>query len=675
MNPLIEFPKTPHQTLAFEQIKPAHFMPAATHWMEVAKQRQEAIVSNPEAPNFNNTMEALEFAGVELGVVTSCFFNLNSAETSEEIQAIARDLSPMLTKFSNETLLNEGLFLRIKAVWESRDSEQLSSEQHRLLKETYEGFVRNGALLKGDDRDSLQSISETLSRAGLQFGENVLKETQSFEYTTTDRDLLEGLPEGVITAAAAAAQEKGLEGYWMGLDMPTYISVLKYAERRELREHYYRSYASRAAKDNEYNNEEVIKTLVNQRLAKAKLLGFESHAALTLSKRMAGTPQTVLSFLEDLKKLAKPAALKDIEDVEAFAQKHGANTPLQPWDFSFWSERLKKATLSLDDAILKPYFKLEHVLEGAFEVAGRLFGLRFEKNPSISVYHKDVDAYEVFDKNGAFLSVFYTDFFPRPGKRAGAWMTSYRSMYQMEGTTVRPHISIVCNFTKPTASQPALLTFNEVTTLFHEFGHALHGMMAQGTYPSLTGTSVYWDFVELPSQIMENWCYQPEALKLFARHYETGEVLPPEYIERIVQSQQFMEGYATLRQLNFGFLDMAWHNATAPFEGTVEHFESQATAETQLFDKVEGTLSSTAFSHIFQGGYSAGYYSYKWAEVLDADAFERFEEEGIFSSKVAEDFAVILSSGGTVAPDALFETFRGRAPKVDALLRRAGISK
>lgn len=675
MNPLIEFPKTPHQTLAFEQIKPAHFMPAATHWMEVAKQRQEAIVSNPEAPNFNNTMEALEFAGVELGVVTSCFFNLNSAETSEEIQTIARDLSPMLTKFSNETLLNEGLFLRIKAVWESRDSEQLNSEQLRLLKETYEGFVRNGALLKGADRDALQSISETLSRAGLQFGENVLKETQSFEYTTTDSDLLEGLPEGVITAAAAAAQEKGLEGYWMGLDMPTYISVLKYAERRELREHYYRSYASRAAKDNEYNNEEVIKTLVNQRLAKAKLLGFESHAALTLSKRMAGTPQTVLSFLEDLKKLAKPAALKDIEDVEAFAQKHGANTPLQPWDFSFWSERLKKATLSLDDAILKPYFKLEHVLEGAFEVAGRLFGLRFEKNPNISVYHKDVDAYDVFDKNGAFLSVFYTDFFPRSGKRAGAWMTSYRSMYQKEGTTVRPHISIVCNFTKPTASQPALLTFNEVTTLFHEFGHALHGMMAQGTYPSLTGTSVYWDFVELPSQIMENWCYQPEALKLFARHYETGEVLPSEYIERIVQSQQFMEGYATLRQLNFGFLDMAWHNATAPFEGTVEHFESQATAETQLFDKVEGTLSSTAFSHIFQGGYSAGYYSYKWAEVLDADAFERFEEEGIFSSKVAEDFAVILSSGGTVAPDALFETFRGRAPKVDALLRRAGIAK
>ena len=675
MNPLIEFPKTPHQTLAFEQIKPAHFMPAAKHWMEVAKQRQEAIVSNPEAPNFNNTMEALEFAGVELGVVTSCFFNLNSAETSEEIQAIARDLSPMLTKFSNETLLNEGLFLRIKAVWESRDSEQLNSEQLRLLKETYEGFVRNGALLKGADRDALQSISETLSRAGLQFGENVLKETQSFEYTTTDSDLLEGLPEGVITAAAAAAQEKGLEGYWMGLDMPTYISVLKYAERRELREHYYRSYASRAAKDNEYNNEEVIKTLVNQRLAKAKLLGFESHAALTLSKRMAGTPQTVLSFLEDLKKLAKPAALKDIQDVEAFAQKHSANTPLQPWDFSFWSERLKKATLSLDDAILKPYFKLEHVLEGAFEVAGRLFGLRFEKNPSISVYHKDVDAYEVFDKNGAFLSVFYTDFFPRSGKRAGAWMTSYRSMYQKEGTTVRPHISIVCNFTKPTASQPALLTFNEVTTLFHEFGHALHGMMAQGTYPSLTGTSVYWDFVELPSQIMENWCYQPEALKLFARHYETGEVLPSEYIERIVQSQQFMEGYATLRQLNFGFLDMAWHNATAPFEGTVEHFESQATAETQLFDKVEGTLSSTAFSHIFQGGYSAGYYSYKWAEVLDADAFERFEEEGIFSSKVAEDFAVILSSGGTVAPDALFETFRGRAPKVDALLRRAGIAK
>ena len=674
MNPLIDFPQSVHQTLAFDQIVPEHFMPAATHWMKIARERQDAIVSNPAKPTFENTLEALEFCGTELGMVTSCFFNLNSAETNEEIQSIARELSPMLTKFSNETLLNEGLFLRIKAVWEQRDTETLTAEQQRLLKETYEGFVRNGALLQGEDRVALQTISETLSRAGLRFGENVLKETQSFEYTTTDVAELQGLPEGVIAAAAEAAKEKGLEGYWMGLDMPTYISVLKYAEQRTLREHYYRAYASRGAKDNEHNNEEVIATLVNQRLAKAKLLGFESHAALTLSKRMAGTPQTVLSFLEDLKKLAKPAAQKDLASVEEYASTNGATLPLQPWDFSFWSERLKKATLSLDDAVLKPYFELNNVLHGAFEVAGRLFGLRFVKNDEIATYHSDVTAYEVFDNNGDFLSVFYTDFFPRSGKRAGAWMTSYRSMYRKDGVSVRPHISIVCNFTKPTSSEPALLTFNEVTTLFHEFGHALHGMMARGTYPSLTGTSVYWDFVELPSQIMENWCYQPEALKLFAHHYKTGEVLPAAHIERIVQSQQFMEGYATLRQLNFGFLDMAWHHATEPFKGGVSSFEASATEETQLFEKVSGTLSSTAFSHIFQGGYSAGYYSYKWAEVLDADAFERFEEEGIFSEGVANDFAEILSSGGTVAPDVLFEKFRGRAPKVDALLRRAGIA-
>lgn len=674
MNPLIEFPNTLHQTLAFDNISTAHFMPAAQHWMSVAKKRQDDIVANPEPPSFFNTVEALEFASLELGVVTSCFFNLNSAETNEEIQAIARELSPMLTKFGNETLLNRELFLRIKAVWEQRESEELSQEAQRLLKETYESFVRNGALLEGEDREKLTAISDTLSRAGLSFGEHVLKETQAFEYTTTDQSMLEGLPEGVLIQAKNAAEEKGVEGYWMGLDMPTYMSIMKYASRPELRELYYRAYASRGANKNEFNNEEVIKTLVNQRLAKAQLLGFESHAALTLSKRMAGTPDTVLSFLEDLKKLAKPAAQKDLEAVENFAQEQGASLPLRPWDFSYWSERLKKATLSLDDEILKPYFQLQGVLGGAFEVANRLFGLRFEKNTEISTYHEEVDAYEVFDAQGSFLSVLYTDFFPRSGKRAGAWMTSYKSMYQKDGQTVRPHISIVCNFTRPTADQPALLTFNEVTTLFHEFGHALHGMMAEGTYPSLTGTSVYWDFVELPSQIMENWCYQPDALALFARHYQTGEVLPESYIERIVESQRFMEGYATLRQLNFGFLDMAWHHNTSPFQGDVVDFEAAATKDTQLFDKVEGTLSSTAFSHIFQGGYSAGYYSYKWAEVLDADAFERFEQEGIFSKEVANDFARILKSGGTVAPDVLFEDFRGRAPKIDALLKRAGIS-
>ncbi|MEK9996901.1 MAG: M3 family metallopeptidase [Cryomorphaceae bacterium] len=674
MNPLIDFPQTPFGSLAFDAIEPAHFMPAAEHWMNVARERISAITENTDTPSFGNTLVPLEFASKELGVVSSCFFNLNSAETNEDIQTIARELSPKLTLFNNETLLNEALFVRIKAVWENREQEQLDPESTRLLKETYEGFVRNGALLEGQQRESLKSISEKLSKLSLSFGENVLKETQAFELHVADAEELAGLPEATIASAASLAEEKGKKGYVFGLDMPTYISIMKYADNAALREEMYRAYGTRAAKDNEYNNEENIQELVNTRLAKAQLLGFDSHAALTLSKRMAKTPQTVLSFLDDLKALAKPAAEKDLKAVQEFASAAGHQGEVKPWDFSYWSEKLKKATLNLDDNLLKPYFKIENVLAGVFDISAKLYGLSFTKNADIATYHEDVDAYEVYDKDGEFLSLLYTDFFPRAGKRAGAWMTSYRSMYSLEGQVVRPHISIVCNFTKPTADKPSLLTFNEVTTLFHEFGHALHGMMARGTYPSLTGTSVYWDFVELPSQILENWCYEPEALALFAKHYETGELLPKEYVDRIVESQQFMEGYATLRQLNFGYLDMTYHGRREPMEGSVADFERSATADTQLFSPVEGTLSSTAFSHIFQGGYSAGYYSYKWAEVLDADAFERFKQEGIFSAAAADGFAEILSRGGTVAPDELFKKFRGRDPKVDALLKRAGIA-
>ena len=674
MNPLIDFPQTPFGSLAFDAIEPAHFMPAAEHWMDVARERISAITENTDTPTFNNTLVPLEFASKELGMVSICFFNLNSAETNEDIQTIARELSPKLTLFNNETLLNEALFVRIKAVWENRKQEQLDAESARLLKETYEGFVRNGALLEGEKRESLKSISEKLSKLSLSFGENVLKETQAFELHIEDLEELAGLPEATVNSADSLAQEKGKEGYVFGLDMPTYISIMKYADNAGLREKMYRAYGTRAAKENEYNNEENIQELVNTRLAKAQLLGFDSHAALTLSKRMAKTPETVLSFLDDLKALAKPAAEKDLKAVQEFASAAGHQGEVKPWDFSYWSEKLKKATLNLDDNLLKPYFKIESVLAGVFDISAKLYGLSFKKNADIATYHEDVDAYEVYDKDGEFLSLLYTDFFPRAGKRAGAWMTSYRSMYTLEGKVVRPHISIVCNFTKPTADKPSLLTFNEVTTLFHEFGHALHGMMARGTYPSLTGTSVYWDFVELPSQILENWCYEPEALALFAKHYETGELLPKEYVDRIVESQQFMEGYATLRQLNFGYLDMTYHGRKEPMEGSVADFERSATADTQLFSPVEGTLSSTAFSHIFQGGYSAGYYSYKWAEVLDADAFERFKQEGIFSAAAADGFAEILSSGGTVAPDELFKKFRGRDPKVDALLKRAGIA-
>ncbi|MEC8458697.1 MAG: M3 family metallopeptidase, partial [Bacteroidota bacterium] len=579
-----------------------------------------------------------------------------------------------LSSFHNETLLNQKLFHRIKEVWRKRQDFELSKEDNRLLKETYEGFVRNGALLQGEQREQLKAFSEKLSKLSLSFGENVLKETQNFEYHTTHLEELDGLPEGTVEAAKSLAKERKKKGYVFGLDMPTYISIMKYSNSSSFREHFYRAYSTRAARDNDFNNEENIKELVNTRLRKAQLLGFNSHAELTLQRRMAKTPDTVLSFLNDLKALAKPAALKDLKEVQNFAAEHGHKGDLMAWDFSYWSEKLKKAKLELDDTLLKPYFKLENVLDGVFEISRKLYGLSFKQNRDIAVYHSDVDVYEVYDSNGDFLSLLYTDFFPREGKRAGAWMTSYRGMYTHQDKEVRPHISIVCNFTKPTDNKPSLLTFNEVTTLFHEFGHALHGMMARGTYPSLTGTNVYWDFVELPSQILENWCYEPQALALFAKHYETGEVLPKTYIDRIVESQQFMEGYMTLRQLNFGYLDMAYHHLDCLLEIPISVFERSATFDTQLFIPVEGSISSTAFSHIFQGGYCAGYYSYKWAEVLDADAFDLFKENGIFNKDVASRFADILSSGGTEAPDELYKKFRGRNPKVDALLRRAGIA-
>ena len=452
-NPLIDFPTSPFGTLNFNEIQPEHFMPAAEHWMEISRARQLDITSNTDAATFKNTVAALEFASLELGVVTSCFFNLNSAETNESIQEIARELSPKLTAFNNETLLNEALFERIKTVWEQRDNEKLDAESQRLLKETYEGFVRNGAMLEGEDREQLKSLSEALSKASLTFGENVLKETQEFQYHTEEKGILEGLPEGVLEQAKSAAAEKNKDGYVLGLDMPTYISIMKYALNRELRAEFYRAYASRAAKDNANNNEAIIQELVNKRRAKAQLLGFDSHAELTLSKRMAKTPQTVLSFLTDLREVSKPAAQADLKRVQEFAKAEGAEYDIQPWDFSFWSERLKKATLDLDDELLKPYFQLDDVLNGAFEVSRRLYGLEFVANESIQGYHEEVRAFEVRNANGEFVSVLYTDFFPRPGKRAGAWMTSYRSMYKQESEEVRPHISIVCNFTRPTGSK------------------------------------------------------------------------------------------------------------------------------------------------------------------------------------------------------------------------------
>lgn len=674
MNPFITQDRSVHGTVPFHLVQHDHFLPALDHCIALANERIDAIVENPAAPTFENTLEALEFSSLELDELSSTFFNLNSAETTPEIQTIAREFAPKLTAHSNAVLLNEGLFKRLRVLWETKEQLDLEPEQARLLSETYEGFVRRGAELKGEKKTQLKELSESLSKAALLFGEHVLADTQAFEWFSETGEALAGLPEYVMEAAKLKASDQGKVGYALGLDMPTYMAVMKYAQDRKLRQHFYLNYTSRAFADNANNNTAVVEQLVNQRLEKAQLLGFEHHAALTLGKRMAKDAGTVWEFIDSLKKVAAPACQRDLNELKDFAATKGLEGALEPWDFSFYAEQLKKERFSIDDELLKPYFKLDNVLDGAFQVAHKLYGLSFVENPDIPVYHDNVVPYEVYDAQGDFLSVLYTDFFPRTGKRAGAWMTSYRNQYVLNGNMVRPHISIVCNFTAPTPTLPSLLTFNEVLTLFHEFGHALHGMLANTMYPSMSGTSVYWDFVELPSQILENWCYEPEALALFARHYETGAVIPQEYVDRIREASTFMEGYMTLRQLNFAQLDMHWHTQTTPLSTSVRNFELEATADTSTFPPVDGTCVSTAFSHIFQGGYSAGYYSYKWAEVLDADAFDRFKQEGIFNPEVASAFKRILSKGGTIAPDELFETFRGRAPKVDALLRRSGLT-
>ena len=674
MSVLTQHFNTKHNTAPFSQINIEDYFPAFQEGIALAKSEIEAIVNNPEAPTFENTIEAMDYSGDILDRLSSIFFNLNSAETNEEMQKIAQEVSPLLSEFSNDITLNPELFARIKTVYEQKASLNLTPEQSTLLDKKYKSFSRNGANLAEEQKNQLREIDKELSKLSLQFGENVLAETNAFQMHLTDEKDLAGLPEGTIEAARSLAKAQEKEGWIFTLDHPSYLPFMTYADNRELRKKMTIAFGSKGFQNNEFNNEEIVLKIVKLRHQRANLLGYATHAHFVLEERMAESPEKVMAFENDLLTKAKPAAIKEFEQLTAFAKDMHGIEQLEKWDGAYYSEKLKQELFNLDDEKLKPYFQLEKVLNGAFTIAGKLYGLTFTEVFDIDKYHEEVMTYEVTDANNDLVAIFYADFFPRKGKRNGAWMTSFKSQYVKNGVNERPHISNVCNFTKPTETKPSLLTFNEVTTLFHEFGHGLHGMLANTIYPSLSGTSVYWDFVELPSQIMENWCYEPEALALFATHYQTGEVIPQEYVEKIKESASFQEGLATLRQLSFGLLDMAWHGQDPTNITNLKAFETEQFKNTQLYPDVTENAMSTAFSHIFQGGYSSGYYSYKWAEVLDADAFEYFKENGIFNKDIADKFKDnVLSKGGTEHPMTLYKRFRGQEPKPDALLRRAGL--
>lgn len=678
-NPFFEKYDTPHGTTPFDKIKTEHYEPAIREGIRRQAAEIDAITGNTETPTFENTVAAYEQSGELLNRVTTVFGNLRSAETNDELQEIAQKMVPLLSEHGNNISLNEKLFERVKAVYDRKDELPLTPEQGKLLENAYNGFVRHGANLRGEAKDKYRELTRELSTLTLQFSENNLKEVNNYQLVLTDKAQLAGLPESAVEAAAETAKEKGVEGWVFTLHAPSYIPFMTYADNRELRRELYMAYNTKCTHDNEYNNLEIVPKLANLRMEIAQLLGYANYADYTLKERMAETSDAVYKLLNNLLEAYTPTAKKEYEQVQALARKEqGADFTVMPWDWSYYSNKLKDLKYSINEEMLRPYFELGKVIEGVFGLATRLYGITFKKNPDIPVYHKDVDVYEVSDKNGAYLAVLYTDFHPREGKRAGAWMTEYKGQWldPETGENSRPHISVVMNFTKPTENKPALLTHSEVETFLHEFGHALHGIFADSTYESLSGTNVYWDFVELPSQIMENFGIEREFLNTFARHYETGEALPDELIQRLVDASNFNVAYACLRQVSFGLLDMAWYTRTAPFEGDVKAYEQAAWTRAQILPVVPETCMSTQFSHIFAGGYSAGYYSYKWAEVLDADAFSLFKQKGIFDREVAQSFRDnILSKGGTEHPMTLYKRFRGQEPTIDALLIRNGIKK
>ena len=674
-NPLLTESKLPFGAPQFDKIRNEHYMPAFEQGIAEAKAEIDAIANNPEAPTFENTIEAMEYSGETLDRVSSIFYNLMEADVNEQMQQIAEEVAPMLNDYSMYVSLNEKLFERVKAVYEQRDSLALEKDQLKLLENTYRSFTRNGANLQGEDREKYSRISEELSLTTLAFQKNLLAATNAYVLNITDSTKLDGLPAYVVDAAAESAAEKGLEGWAFTLDYPSYSPFMKYCNDRELRRQMYMAYGSRAV-GGEYSNCENVSKIIDLRIQSAQLLGYRTYADYALEVRMAKDAGTVNKFLADLMNPSLPYAKADVKMVEDFARKNGfEGDRLMGWDFSYWSEKLQKAEYDLSEELLKPYFKLENCIDAVFDLAHRLYGINFKIREDIPGYHKDVKVYEVTDEDGSHLALFYADFFPRPSKRGGAWMTEFRGQSIKDGVERRPFISIVTNFSKPTASTPSLITHYEFTTFLHEFGHALHGMLAEGRYGSLTGTSVARDFVELPSQIMENWGYEPEYLNTFAKHYQTGESIPMELIDKIVASKNYLSGYSQVRQLQFGLLDMAWHSLESLPQTDPVSFEKAALKPYEVMPGVAETAISPGFSHIFAGGYAAGYYSYKWAEVLEADAFSLFQEKGIFNTEVSHSFREnILSRGGSEDAAVLYRNFRGHDPEPEALMKKLGLS-
>lgn len=674
-NPLLTESKLPFGAPQFDKIRNEHYKPAFEQGIAEAKAEIDAIANNPEAPSFENTIEAMEYSGETLDRVSSIFYNLMEADVNEQMQQIAEEVAPMLNDYSMYVSLNEKLFERVKAVYEQRDSLALEKDQLKLLENTYRSFTRNGANLQGEDREKYSRISEELSLTTLAFQKNLLAATNAYVLNITDSTKLDGLPAYVVDAAAESAAEKGLEGWAFTLDYPSYSPFMKYCNDRELRRQMYMAYGSRAV-GGEYSNCENVSKIIDLRIQSAQLLGYRTYADYALEVRMAKDAGTVNKFLADLMNPSLPYARADVKMVEDFARKNGfEGDRLMGWDFSYWSEKLQKAEYDLSEELLKPYFKLENCIDAVFDLAHRLYGINFKIREDIPGYHKDVKVYEVTDEDGSHLALFYADFFPRPSKRGGAWMTEFRGQSIKDGVERRPFISIVTNFSKPTASTPSLITHYEFTTFLHEFGHALHGMLAEGRYGSLTGTSVARDFVELPSQIMENWGYEPEYLNTFAKHYQTGESIPMELIDKIVASKNYLSGYFQVRQLQFGLLDMAWHSLESLPQTDPVSFEKAALKPYEVMPGVAETAISPGFSHIFAGGYAAGYYSYKWAEVLEADAFSLFQEKGIFNTEVSHSFREnILSRGGSEDAAVLYRNFRGHDPEPEALMKKLGLS-
>ena len=675
-NPLLTESSAPFGAPEFDKIKNEHYLPAFEASIAEAKAEIDAIVANPDEPTFENTIEDMEYAGGTLNNVAGIFYNLMEANTNDELQQIAEQISPMLTEYSMYVSLNPALFERVKAVYAKKDELGLAKDQMTLLEDSYKSFVRGGANLSDEDKELYSKWSEELSLTTLQFSKNVLAATNAYVLNITDEADLAGLPEFVKTMAAETAAEKGLEGWAFTLDAPSYSPFLKYSEKRELRKDIWTAYNTRAI-GGEFDNTEIVKKIVDLRIKIANILGYETYADYALEERMAKSKATVTEFIKNLLEPSLPYAKKDVADVFAYAKKNGfEGSRLESWDFSYWSEKYQQAEYSLSAEELKPYFQLESCIDAVFGLASRLYGISFQELDNVPVYHEDVKVYEVKDADGSHLALFYADFFPRASKRGGAWMTEFRGQSIQNGVEKRPFISIVCNFTKPTDDAPSLITHDELTTFLHEFGHALHGIFAEGRYGSLTGTNVSRDFVELPSQIMENWAFEPEYLNSFAKHYQTGEPISSELIDKIVAAKNYLAGYAQVRQLHYGLLDMSWHTLTAlPSEGTVE-FESKALAPYAVMPAVNGTAFSGSFSHIFSGGYSAGYYSYKWAEVLEADAFSLFKEKGIFNTEVAASFREnILSKGGAEEAAVIYRNFRGHDPQPEALMQKLGLTK